>query len=56
MPTIVRTEDRQELERLDEGIGELLRAVSERTLPIDDAFVADWVATLRRQVSDADAA
>lgn len=48
MPTIVRPEDRQELERLDERIEELLRAVSERQLPIDDAFVADWVETLRR--------
>ena len=49
MSTIVHPEDRRELERLDEGIEELLRAVSERQLPIDDAFVTDWVETLRRQ-------
>ena len=47
MASIVRQEDREELERLDERIEELLQGVGEQTQAIDPAFVGSWVETLR---------
>ena len=47
MASIVRQEDREELERLDERIEELLQGVGEQAHAIDPAFVGSWVETLR---------